>query len=323
MLGRDGRRRLEVGGLAVALIVAAVGLLYLAASSQAIGVRREMARHAAESACKKAHDEHCETLITGVRSARADEDAVDVAVWQIWLNIAGLIGLGATVLYARRAWLAAQVSADAATTALDHTRADATEQADRFDKQLEVANQSVDAAEAAAVASGQASRWMKSAAAAAHRQALVAERAMTVLERPYVFFEHAKKLEPGTGMATYPINTFRVIWKNYGKTPALVTGVRLGISREDEGEDPATMPRYEMPFGAIIGVHDPWPRGQTVITEEMIKEFNEDARPIWLCGEVTYRDLHGKDHRTWFCRFFVGLGFVLDDGCNPAFNGYD
>jgi len=116
---------------------------------------------------------------------------------------------------------------------------------------------------------------------------------------------------------------YQVIWKNFGKTPAFITGIRLGLSTDDDGADPATMPRYDMPFGAIVGPGDGWPRGRVSISSELQRERDEQARHIWLCGEISYLDIHGAKHRSWFCRAYTGTQFVLDDNANEAFNGYD
>ena len=42
---------------------------------------------------------------------------------------------------------------------------------------------------------------MKTSAEAAQRQAELTERAMTIMERPYVFFHTTKKLAAGPGLA--------------------------------------------------------------------------------------------------------------------------
>jgi len=136
-------------------------------------------------------------------------------------------------------------------------------------------------------------------------------------ERAYVFFLDTQQLS----RTFYP--SYQVVWRNFGKTPAVVTGVRLGLSQASGGADPATMPKNDLPIGAVIGADGAWPRGQVALKPEMLRASQEEARPIWLCGQITYRDIHGKDHRTWFCRLYTGAQFILDDSADEAFNGYD
>lgn len=322
---------------------AALGGLVLASAACAQQQPKTAANQCQFAASAKADSQHgltvseahglmisCEANRIATVSAHATVQQARYAGWQVILGgtAAALTGVAAlaaiaAAYYAKKAADHTEKAAKTAAEALNDSRASNTEQATRFEQQLEVANQSVDAASAAAIAFSQAARWTRSAANAAHRQVALSERSMNVMERPYVFFHDTQKLEsPGFGLASPPPNTFRIIWKNFGKTPALVTRVRLGLSHEDEGADPTTMPKHEMPFGAVIGVNDEWRRGQVVVTDAMIRDFAEDARPIWICGDITYNDLHGVEHRTWFCRFFVGAGFVLDDSCDAAFNGY-
>lgn len=132
---RDGReqsptRRLVIGLLVIAsaaggLLAIAAVVFFLAEQTVGIGRRRDVAEQAAQAYCQKAGREDCESLKAQIRSVRADEDAVDVAVGQLWLNVLGLGGLAFTVLYARRAWVEAQRSANAANDAVEETRRNA------------------------------------------------------------------------------------------------------------------------------------------------------------------------------------------------------
>jgi hypothetical protein len=158
MSGRAGRERNPIGGLGLGIVTMAAvgGFVFLAGQSLDISARREVARQTAQAYCQKADKEDCKTLNTDVRAGRAAEDAVDVAVWQLWLNVAGLFGLAFTVLYARAAWLEAEKSANAAHDTLEASKSDAAEQAKRFHDQLNIAKESVDAARQAIVTADRA-----------------------------------------------------------------------------------------------------------------------------------------------------------------------
>lgn len=91
--------------------------------TESIRFRRQVAEQYAAAECKKSDEERCDELNTSIRSAAADEDAVDVAVWQLWANMAGIAGLAATVVYARAAWRASHRSAEAANATLELGRA--------------------------------------------------------------------------------------------------------------------------------------------------------------------------------------------------------
>jgi len=162
-------------------------------------------------------------------------------------------------------------------------------------------------------------RHAKIAAEAADKAAEAAKKTvdtMAAAERAYVFFLDTRKIDTKTA---HP--AFRVIWRNFGKTPAMVTGVRLGIVAGDAPPNPAEMPRYEMPFGAIIGAGEEWPRGQ-VSMKNAVDDASKDSLPIYLAGEVTYLDIHEQPHRTWFCRLFTGAQFILDPDIDRDLNGY-
>ncbi len=83
-------------------------------------------------------------------AGRADEDVVFarasfvLAFWQTVMNGFGLAALGLTVFYAHKAWEEAKRSAQIAETALESAIADATEQADRFSRQLAISEQNLD-----------------------------------------------------------------------------------------------------------------------------------------------------------------------------------
>lgn len=147
---RDGSALGGLVALGLIVMVAVGGVSFLWGASHAIGARREFAQQRAQSECAQTHEKGCDAAGSGIRGLGADEDAVDVAVWQLWLNIAGLVGLAYTVWYAKRAWGEAKRSADVSQHGLDDARADAAEQERRFAAQLRIARDSLKIAQRAA-----------------------------------------------------------------------------------------------------------------------------------------------------------------------------
>lgn len=103
--------------MSVMATAAIIGFIWT--SIDARGTRRQIAQQAAQERCQSATDGECQQLAVNVRAAVAAEDAADFAAQQLWLNILGLFGLGATVAFAAFAWREAQRSADAAVQAAE------------------------------------------------------------------------------------------------------------------------------------------------------------------------------------------------------------
>lgn len=97
--------------------MATVGLIWT--SVEAVTTRREIAHQAAQERCKGATDSDCQSLVANRRSAAATEASADLTGQQLWLNLFALLGLGATIYYARNAWIEARKSADAARESTD------------------------------------------------------------------------------------------------------------------------------------------------------------------------------------------------------------
>lgn len=123
MSGGDGRDRDTLGGLTafghavvVMVVAATIGLVWT--SVDAVRTKREIAYQQAQERCQGTSNTDCQELAAADRSADADERAADVAAQQLWLNIIGIVGLGATVWFAGRAWWEARRSADIADAAL-------------------------------------------------------------------------------------------------------------------------------------------------------------------------------------------------------------
>ncbi len=98
-------------------ITALIGLIWT--SIETVTTRREITHQAAQERCKGATDSDCQSLVANLRGVAATEASADYTGQQLWLNLIGILGLGATILYARGAWLEARKSAGAARESTD------------------------------------------------------------------------------------------------------------------------------------------------------------------------------------------------------------
>ena len=87
-----------------------------------IAFERSVAQHATNECSKQRDKAGCQSATAEIRSALAAEHAVQLGVWQTAFNFFGLVGLFFTVVYAKRAWLAARSSAEADNNALELNR---------------------------------------------------------------------------------------------------------------------------------------------------------------------------------------------------------
>lgn len=143
------------------------------------------------------------------------------------------------------------------------------------------------------------------------------ERHFVRTERPYVFFGDAKQEKRGvSGYDFFPV------FVNTGKTPAIVTGIRLRIGEAIEPPIPQTAELRRMPQGAYIGANQPWPRGKVALTLAQHQAVVAKTAKVFLYGEIIYTDIFKKERRTWFCRTWNGKQFVLGDLTSEDLNGF-
>jgi hypothetical protein len=122
MFDRDGRDGASTGGLTFAgamltmAVAAAIGLIWT--TVDAARTQREIAQQISQERCQGSTNSDCQQLAAAVRAAVAGERAADFAAQQLWLNVLGILGLGATVVFAAFAWRAAHRSAITAENAL-------------------------------------------------------------------------------------------------------------------------------------------------------------------------------------------------------------
>jgi len=165
------------------------------------------------------------------------------------------------------------------------------------------------------------------AASQAARAAQKSADAIPNIERAYVFFWDVERddrtYKLGDGRTTTLLSDRRiVVYKNCGKTPAIITKTRLNCDVFAEPPIPQTAPEKELPSGAIIDAGGGWPRGKVSVTKEKIERAKAEDATIYLYGEITYRDIFKKEQRSWFCRRWNGKQFVLGDLNDEKLNGY-
>lgn len=123
MSGRDGRYDSAFGRLGSAILIILVAGTIAFAVWQASQIsRREVGAEPSNYHCKNADDCAAQQTQAGVQSALAAQDSVDLALWQLALNIAGIGGLAYTIYYARKAWIEAERSSNAAHEALVNSK---------------------------------------------------------------------------------------------------------------------------------------------------------------------------------------------------------
>lgn len=112
----SGGRQL-LAAIGVMAGIATIGVVWT--SIQTVTARREVAQQAAQEECKGRSESDCQSLVANLRSAAASEESADFTGQQLWLNVFGLLGLGATIVYARGAWVEGRKGADAALQAFE------------------------------------------------------------------------------------------------------------------------------------------------------------------------------------------------------------
>lgn len=161
------------------------------------------------------------------------------------------------------------------------------------------------------------------ASIAASRAAKVAERAMTVLERPYIFFKDIvfkKRTElPGQSAST----TFQVLFHNSGKMPAIITGIQVKADLFNVPPVSKNLELKNIPSGAIVDAGADWEREIVSALSTWPKRKNQGASAAYMYGRVRYKELGGAERFTWFCRIWNGKKFILADLTDPNLNGHD
>lgn len=141
-------------------------------------------------------------------------------------------------------------------------------------------------------------------------------------ERAYVFFYDAELGPPVGDLSGSMSRKVTVIFRNFGRTPAIVLGYRLSTGYFEEPPLPSKALAKDMPSGAVIAANDTW--GRSIRLEfTQIQEENRQKKVVeaYLYGEIVYRDMFKTDQHAWFCRRYTGKQFVLGDLIAGHFNG--
>ena len=171
-------------------------------------------------------------------------------------------------------------------------------------------------------------RDAKEAIAAAVKSANVAERALTELERPFVYggvsepglrvvpSSHKRGSELGRGVLELSIY-------NFGRTPAILTRIEYAICPAPHGDicpamAPSVVGGRELPVGTVCVSGDPFVEGQNLRWEFFDEEDDVIAskQSVWITGFVRYDDIFGAHYITGFTQVFdtVSNRFVRRGG---------
>jgi len=162
------------------------------------------------------------------------------------------------------------------------------------------------------------------------RQADIAERTLTEIERPWMMIIPASfKIYPETGTTQTPRQiTFSWIVRNVGRSPAWLTAGRAGAEKIRADELPPT-PEYPKPFTYSLTPSPPDEEGR----EESARLNFTPAEYVALCegrldfivrGYISYRGLGNRLHETRFC---IGIqkaehGLAMSFCGPPTYNAY-
>jgi hypothetical protein len=144
-------------------------------------------------------------------------------------------------------------------------------------------------------------RDAKATIEAAKKSADVAERALTGLERPWLFIEKVRieRRDPPPVPNSWFIS---FVWKNVGRAPAIVEDFVLRIA------DPATLSEVPNYDGATsLDVRATFPPGEIGETRQIGPSpgpGGQDGTTIEFVvfGRMTYKELNGKVHHTGFAQ---------------------
>lgn len=268
-------------------IMSCVGVMALGYTNIShIKLEKLDAQQASEKCSAQADEQRCKDSVINRRAVMASENAVDVAVWQTVFNFLGLIGLGGTVVFAGMAWREARRSADADNAALEETRKalleareGASEQKDRFERQINLSEDT------------------------AKRQL-----------RAYISV-HLKSVESlGDGLNPRVSVTF----KNDGQTPAHDVVCHGNIAFQPfplDVELPALdfdgVHRSREPLGpgSPRTIHEK----SICLAPGSVALLKAGTWALYAFGEVRYKDIFGESHMTKY-RLFMGGEAGMDIG---------
>ena len=143
----------------------------------------------------------------------------------------------------------------------------------------------------------------KTAAEAAKKSADVAEKSINNIERPYVLVESVtpkiKEYMGGTPAAS--VTPYVIIaLKNYGRSPALVSEVRVSLEMQANENIPFIR---VIPLGnvTVIGPHELWNytcHYSNLVGDGERSQIEDETFHFWFFVSVSYDDMMGKEHKT-------------------------
>jgi hypothetical protein len=155
---------------------------------------------------------------------------------------------------------------------------------------------------------------------ATRRSARIAERALTELERPFVYggvrepgfkivsssYQQGSELERGE---------LELCIYNFGRTLARLTRIEYEISAAPHGGiakaiDPKIVGGRELPVGTVCATGDPYCE-TTKLRLCFFDEANDIAtgkKSVWIVGFVRYVDIFDTHHISGFTQVFDGIG---------------
>jgi hypothetical protein len=163
----------------------------------------------------------------------------------------------------------------------------------------------------------------------------VAERALTELERAFVY---AQVTEPGLKPAsasfkpgnTFERGEFEISFLNYGRTPAELTRIEYLLKTAPHGcivprIDPKTVGGRELPVGAVCARDFVYAETENLrlsfIDEE--EDIAAGRQTVWVVGFIRYKDIFDAHYITGFCQALdlYNRRFVIrgDSGYNYAY----
>lgn len=275
------------GALAAALWLIAIELGYNQAYPRSSGCRAPDIEQQIEAIGQSPTPESIRAYQDAYRNeCRAEQDLIaqqSMARWAFWLLIVTSIGVGllvATFWETRRAAIAAM---------------SVVGQAERQAKAAEdsLADQKLNTEFGA--------RQSALAINEARRQADLAEQSYRRLERPYLFIEFTTTgglRRPGPG--TIPFLKYK--FANYGKTPAILRGISVGLIKN---------PPFPMKttYATIDEAYDIVPPGGTTAKERLVEVIDAkagesfdsaNATLLYLRGIIEYEDPTGALHEDSF-----------------------
>jgi len=146
-------------------------------------------------------------------------------------------------------------------------------------------------------------------AAAAKKSADIAERSLSVSERPWISAQdwQLQKPEDPDGILVLQFNL-----RNFGKSPAWITNLLVKFTTIEAGSDFPPEPNYTSAFATLqLGVRGRIvPPGEfikrdclfeeLVLTDLMQTRWKQGLMYFFVYGLVDYEDMHGEGHRTAF-----------------------